>query len=98
MYDELYAKIDAMFVLLTREGYQGHGDEVLSLIHECRARLQAHLGNLGPWETEDLNQAEAWARVGRLKLAVNLAEGALDVTRLPGEEYQAGYNYARNRS
>jgi hypothetical protein len=33
-----------------------------------------------------------------LKLAVNLAEGALDVTRLPGEEYQAGYNYARNRS
>ncbi len=95
MYEALYARIDTLFSKVT-PSYAGHESEVLVLVHDCRQAIEQQLGKLGPWEAKELAFAEMAVK-GQcwLKLALHCAEKALDVSLLPIDEYQAGYNYTR---
>lgn len=95
MYDALYERIDQMFATVT-PAYAGHEGEILRLIDDCRQDIEKQMGKLGPWEIKELAYAEVAVKAhGWLKLALHCAEKALDVSQLPPEEYDAGYNYTR---
>jgi len=94
MYDDRYAKIEAMLAKVI-VGYEGHHKDVLALISECRAAIKSVQGTLGPWETQDLDYAESAVKANMLRLALVCAEKALEVSQLPKSEYEMGFNYSK---
>jgi hypothetical protein len=94
---ELATRIEAMFAELQADRYDGKHDEVLSIIRDARDALAAALGELGPWEAQELADAEAAVHMNLLLLALHATEKAIAVSRLPRDEYEYGFN-RRSRS
>jgi hypothetical protein len=94
MYDDQYIKIEAMFAKVVID-YKGHHKDILALISACREAITSAQGKLGPWETQDLDYAESAVKANMLRLALLCAEKALDVSQLPKEEYEIGFNYGK---
>jgi len=94
MYDDQYAKIEAMIAKVV-DDYEGHHDGILALISECREAIKSAQAKLGPWEAENLDYAESAVKANMLRLALVCAEKALDVSQLPEKEYEIGFNYGK---
>ena len=94
MYEDLYARIETMLVDLVA-GYDGEYGSVERLIFDCDSAIRCAWGELGPWETENLEYAKAAVRASMLRLAVVSAEKALDVSMLPKDEYEFGFSYGK---
>jgi hypothetical protein len=86
--------IEALVHEVSVDGYEGKHGEVLGLIHDVRQRLVAANGKLGPWEEAELRYAEAAVHINFLRLALFTTRKAIDVSRLPPEEYNQGFNYS----
>lgn len=97
MFDQLAEKIDAVLAELNVHGYEGRRNKVLGLIQEARTALTESHGAVGPWETELLDFAEAAVKLNFLHAALVAVEKALDVSKLPEEEYEFGLNYGDRR-
>lgn len=90
-------RIEALLHEVWVDGYDGKHGEVLSLIHDVRQGLINANGKLGPWEQQELQYAEAAVNGNFLRLALATIRKAIDVSRLPPEEYYQGFNYSRKR-
>lgn len=95
MFEELRARIGATANALLRTGYAGRQPEVLTLIADLRAALQAQYGTIAVWEREELMAAETFANNNWLLAAVTAVEKALVVSQLPDDEYWGGYCYTK---
>ena len=98
MYDNLTAKIEAMFAEMHAEGYAGKHSRVLEIIQATRAALTPPGGRLGAWEAEELDYAESAVRGNFLFLALNATKKASVVSTLPRDEYDYGFNYAKRKT
>jgi hypothetical protein len=89
------ASIEALLHEVSVDGYEGKHGEVLGLIYDVRQRLIAAKGRLGPWEDQELQYAEDAVHTNFLRLALFTIRKAIDVSRLPRDEYEQGFNYGR---
>lgn len=91
-------RIEALFADIWEHGPERQLDKMRNLIEECRRDILARKGNLGPWETELLDLAEAAVRANRLlRLALASVQKAWLVSQLPANEYEFGYNYGKRK-
>jgi hypothetical protein len=88
-------RIDEVFVDLAKTGYEGKHDHVRALINEARNALARVTGELGPWEAECLDYADAAVSGNFLRLAITSIEKAIAINKLPQHEYEHGFNYGR---
>lgn len=95
MSHELTEKIRAMFGELHADGYEGKHEKVLELVREARGVLVKSHGKVGPWEAEELARAEVSVKCNFLRLALHEIEKAIDVSELPKDEYDYGFNYTK---
>ena len=95
MFDEVTAQLDAMAEELADRNYEGKHDKVRGIIQEARRALTKENGKLGPWEAEQLEYAENAVRNNFLMLALTATDKALDVSQLPPDEYEYGFNYSK---
>lgn len=91
------ARIEALLHEVSVDGYEGRHGEVLRLIRDVRQALIAANGRLGPWEEQELQYAESAVQGNFLRLALFTVRKAIDVSRLPREEYEQGFNYGRKQ-
>src|SRR5882757_2466048 len=88
-------RIREVFVEATKTGYAGKHDQVRALINEARTVLVPITGELGPWEAECLDYADAAVSGNFLRLALTSIEKAIAVNKLQQHEYEHGFNYGR---
>jgi hypothetical protein len=91
------SRIEALLHEVSIDGYEGKHGEVMTLIHDVRQGLIAANGELGPWEERELRYAEAAVHGNFLRLALVTIRKAIDVSKLPRDEYEQGFNYGRKR-
>lgn len=94
----LAERIDEMFAVLWKEGYQENQQAVRELIAEARDVLARGTGSLGEWEVSELDYAETALRDNFLRLALTCIRKAMAVSKLPKAEYEYGLNYGRRRT
>jgi len=88
-------RIDELFFELWETGYDNRRDDVRTLIEASRAALSDAAGQLGPWESRELDYADAATNTNFLRLALTAVRRALAVNKLTPDEYQFGFNYGR---
>lgn len=93
----LLDRINELGLELRSTGYDGQHDAILKLIEEARTSLTSISGQLGPWEAECLEYAGKAINDNFLKLAITQIDKALEVSELPSNEYEAGFNYTTRR-
>jgi hypothetical protein len=86
-------RIDSLYSDLAQDGYSGNHAAVRALIQETRVSLADSSGNLGPWESLQLDYAEAAVRTNFLRLALVAIDKAIAVNKLSPPEYEYGFNY-----
>lgn len=91
-------RIDELFAELRQEGYENQHGRVRALIEEARAVVARPTGELGQWEAQELDYAEAAVNTNFLRLALTAIEKAIAVNKLSPEEYEYGFNYGHARS
>jgi hypothetical protein len=79
------------------KSYERRHLDVLTAIEDARDLLRKDDGRLGKWEAVELSNAETAVASDYLRLAVCCAMKAIDVSRLPAAEYEAGFNYSGGR-
>lgn len=92
------ARIEALYDELKRAGYAGQHDRVRTLIQDVRQSLTTASGTLGPWESDQLEYADAAVRANFLQLALTSVAKAIAVSKLPRADYDYGFNYGRSKS
>ena len=70
-----------------------HESDLRNAIAECRVVLTSQDGHLGKWEASELEYAERLAAARFLLAAAAGILKAIEVSQLPKEEYEEGYNY-----
>jgi hypothetical protein len=88
-------RIASLYSNLTQDGYRGNHAAVTALIQEARASLADPSGNLGPWESLELDYAGAAVRTNFLRLALVAIDKAIAVNRLSAPEYEYGFTYGQ---
>jgi hypothetical protein len=78
---------------LSRDGYNGNHAAVRALLQEARLSLADSSGKLGPWESLQLDYADAAVRSNFLRLALVSIDKAIAVNKLSPPEYEYGFNY-----
>jgi hypothetical protein len=86
-------RIDELFSALWDTGYENKHERVRALIQETRTALAGSSGELGQWETRELNYAETAVRSNFLRLALTAITKAIAVSKLSRDEYDFGLNY-----
>jgi hypothetical protein len=84
-------QVDDLLVQLRQSGYDGKHDRIRTLIQDCRMALVQKSGELGPWESERLDCADAAVAANFLRLALNEVRCADAVSKLPRDEYERGF-------
>ena len=97
MFDDLVVRIDALAKELRAGGYEDQHDAVREVIDDTQATLTRVNAELHAWETDELAYAVRAADSGFLTLALVCTEKAIEVSQLPEEDYEIGYNYARKK-
>jgi hypothetical protein len=95
VFEEIFARMRALAEQMRGRQYDGHHDAVLNLIHDAEKALIDVNGKLGPWERDELSRATHAARINFLTLALNGIGKAIDISQLPPDEYEYGFNYAK---
>jgi len=95
MLSDVRAALDFLVERLTAEGYAGHQERVGRVVAQCRAALLRGTGQVGPWESRQLEVAERAVAANFLRLALVAAQNALAVSQLPREEYDYGVDAVR---
>jgi hypothetical protein len=57
--------------------------------------VTASNGKLGQWECAELDRAALAVRVNFLTLALNGIGKAIEISQLPPDEYEFGFNYTK---
>jgi hypothetical protein len=91
-------RIDEMFAKLWETGYENQHDDVRRLIAAARLALADAAGKVGPWETKELDYAEAAVTANFLRLALTAVKKAIAVHNLSPQEYEYGFNHSAPRS
>ena len=90
--------MDEVFVDVAKTGYEGKHEDIRALINETRIALARVTGELGPWEAECLDYANAAVSGNFLRLALTSIDKAIAVNKLPQQEYEHGYNYGHPKA
>ena len=77
------------------DGYKGKNVRVLAEVEEAR-RLFSENNEIGKWETELLDYAKAAATANFLRLAVASIIKVIEVSQLPPDEYEWGFNFGKS--
>ena len=88
--EEFWTELQNLYEELL-EDYNGMQPRVLGKVEEARQLLSEN-DETGKWETELLNYAEAAGNANWLRLAVISVLKAIDVSQLPRDEYEWGFN------
>jgi hypothetical protein len=88
-------RVEALSHDMRRTGYEGQHDRVRALIQEARQTLVRPTGAIGPWETAELDDADAAVADNFLQLALTSIAKAIAVSKLPPEDYERGFNYGQ---
>jgi len=70
---------------------------VAKLIDQCEIAAMNKEADLGPWERRELGLARAALASGWLRLALTAAHKALQVSELPSDQYDYGWNYSQHQ-
>ena len=95
MFDEIFERMRVLAAQMHGRRYDGHHDAVMGLIHDAEKTLTALNGKLGPWERAELDRAALAVRINFLTLALNGIGKAIEVSQLPPDEYEFGFNYTK---
>ena len=88
--EEFWTELQNLYEELL-EDYNGKQPRVLGKVEEAR-QLLSEDDEIGKWETESLNYAEAAGNANWLRVAVLKVIEAIDVSQLPQDEYEWGFN------
>lgn len=76
------------------EDYKGKNFRVLDKVEEARQLLSEN-DEIGKWETELLDYAKTAVNINFLCLAVASVIKAIEVSQLPPDEYEWGFNFGK---
>lgn len=94
MFDD---KCDRMYELQEKmrgRRYEGHRAAVTAVIADAE-RVLRDAGKLGKWERSELDQAMHAVQINFLTLALNCVGKAVEVSQLPTDDYESGFNYGK---
>jgi len=95
VFDEIFERINELAALTSGRRYDGHHDAVMGLVHDAKKALTTADGKVGPWERAELDRAALAVRINFLTLALNGIGKAFEVSQLPPDEYEFGFNYTK---
>ena len=79
------------------DGAAGNDPQTPTVVTLARGRVETDLikvdGKIGKWEADLLNYSDKARWNGMYRLATNALMQAVQVSDLPEDEYEAGYNY-----
>jgi hypothetical protein len=97
-HEALYLEIQrACDLLATHDGKieDQHRAVVDELIDKCEIAAMNDEAELGMWERRELGLARAALASGWLRLALTAAHKAVQVSELPSDQYDYGWNYSQ---
>jgi hypothetical protein len=95
MFDHIFDRMNELALQMRGRRYDGHHDAVMALIHDAEQALTPVGGRLGLWERLELDHAIQAVRINFLSLALNCIGKAIEVSQLPRDHYDFGFNYGK---